>query len=866
MGDEIMETTETVAPRSHKNIDAESDDEDFPIQLTSEPRKFSRLRRVGVTRLDTGEPLTEKSAEKITPAEAEENEKSDDDLESGKESDKSEEAEANDEAQEPKFVWVQCEKEGCGKWRKLPHAISAESLEDPWECSFNTWNLSDANCEAPQEPGWDDDGNDGDEDDEEEDEDLQIPDEGAEYTDEEEEIFNAIQNVKSDDEDEDANEHSGDENAGTEEGNELPLRGKATKMNKKEKIKKKTEAQLRREREEVEKDQQRLLRECAARARFQTALPPRKPLTGVLGKINALKSKLAPPSAKKPEATPPLPIGVSSLTAGANDEDEIILLEDGDGTGAAEEPPVGKASVTTCCRVGNDARKPPPVLDEIQVEYTEANEKDGSLEAKGAECTRSDAEVELRKGSGLSLRLDDESQSQMEHEAPPSEEGVFDEKDEGAEHEDGVNGRVHADAEADDGSDADEEGDAPGEEEESSDEESEEEEEDEEDGDMASDDEQEEGSRPQVAKDSNGMRNKLRGMVEEEAEMSGDEGHSSEDDDVDRELIRDFIVRGNGGTQNDEELAQLHQWKEEEQDKKDMQAVMQGMRKGWKKRRARAQSGALLGSDSDLDDEERMRQRQYRRLLEEHNECYGTGEEGGTQPVLQEGDMSDDDALDAEGIQRRERYLRNKILEESNHGASFQMAGEDEKNQTMLGLIRRSSSRTLPLPDDVQKKKSKNVHSHEPRHAELQRGTSFLGRSLPTAIAGASSSAGAPSSGGGHVRSFVFGQDHSNSQWGLDEKSQQGGGESFKPGEAPAVAASRVNAPSAAGGTTLSNGFAKAGIRPALNRSTSGLMGVLKAGGSSGSIEKDTDMDNGAGRGMLAAVSNIRRTASFRNR
>eukprot|EP00854_Cymbomonas_tetramitiformis_P018577 gene18577-22178_t len=842
MGDEIMETTETVAPRSHKNIDAESDDEDFPIQLTSEPRKFSRLRRVGVTRLDTGEPLTEKSAEKITPAEAEENEKSDDDLESGKESDKSEEAEANDEAQEPKFVWVQCEKEGCGKWRKLPHAISAESLEDPWECSFNTWNLSDANCEAPQEPGWDDDGNDGDEDDEEEDEDLQIPDEGAEYTDEEEEIFNAIQNVKSDDEDEDANEHSGDENAGTEEGNELPLRGKATKMNKKEKIKKKTEAQLRREREEVEKDQQRLLR-------------------GVLGKINALKSKLAPPSAKKPEATPPLPIGVSSLTAGANDEDEIILLEDGDGTGAAEEPPV---------------------------EYTEANEKDGSLEAKGAECTRSDAEVELRKGSGLSLRLDDESQSQMEHEAPPSEEGVFDEKDEGAEHEDGVNGRVHADAEADDGSDADEEGDAPGEEEESSDEESEEEEEDEEDGDMASDDEQEEGSRPQVAKDSNGMRNKLRGMVEEEAEMSGDEGHSSEDDDVDRELIRDFIVRGNGGTQNDEELAQLHQWKEEEQDKKDMQAVMQGEQApdtGMPGPRYHC-SAARTRANCCTDDEERMRQRQYRRLLEEHNECYGTGEEGGTQPVLQEGDMSDDDALDAEGIQRRERYLRNKILEESNHGASFQMAGEDEKNQTMLGLIRRSSSRTLPLPDDVQKKKSKNVHSHEPRHAELQgawqlhvlrkvmfdvdgksqkkmylegagrdvqRGTSFLGRSLPTAIAGASSSAGAPSSGGGHVRSFVFGQDHSNSQWGLDEKSQQGGGESFKPGEAPAVAASRVNAPSAAGGTTLSNGFAKAGIRPALNRSTSGLMGVLKAGGSSGSIEKDTDMDNGAGRGMLAA-------------
>jgi len=45
--------------------------------------------------------------------------------------------------------WVQCEK--CDKWRKLPPHISADELPDVWYCSLNTWNVSSASCDAPED-------------------------------------------------------------------------------------------------------------------------------------------------------------------------------------------------------------------------------------------------------------------------------------------------------------------------------------------------------------------------------------------------------------------------------------------------------------------------------------------------------------------------------------------------------------------------------------------------------------------------------------------------------------------------------------------------------------------------------------------
>lgn len=47
--------------------------------------------------------------------------------------------------------------EKCEKWRKLPADVAPEDLPDVWYCSMNTWDVSLASCDAPEEAGADDD-------------------------------------------------------------------------------------------------------------------------------------------------------------------------------------------------------------------------------------------------------------------------------------------------------------------------------------------------------------------------------------------------------------------------------------------------------------------------------------------------------------------------------------------------------------------------------------------------------------------------------------------------------------------------------------------------------------------------------------
>ena len=53
--------------------------------------------------------------------------------------------------------WVQCEKPGCGKWRRLPPGMPAWSVPEPFDCSMRHWLRegepeSMATCSFPQEP------------------------------------------------------------------------------------------------------------------------------------------------------------------------------------------------------------------------------------------------------------------------------------------------------------------------------------------------------------------------------------------------------------------------------------------------------------------------------------------------------------------------------------------------------------------------------------------------------------------------------------------------------------------------------------------------------------------------------------------
>ena len=50
--------------------------------------------------------------------------------------------------------WVQCENPQCYKWRRLPWHINAAELPEKWTCCMNTWDPSEASCDAPQK-AWD---------------------------------------------------------------------------------------------------------------------------------------------------------------------------------------------------------------------------------------------------------------------------------------------------------------------------------------------------------------------------------------------------------------------------------------------------------------------------------------------------------------------------------------------------------------------------------------------------------------------------------------------------------------------------------------------------------------------------------------
>jgi hypothetical protein len=50
-----------------------------------------------------------------------------------------------------KMNWVQCERKGCKKWRKVPPNIDIDSLPEKWYCEMNIWNLDSASCEVPED-------------------------------------------------------------------------------------------------------------------------------------------------------------------------------------------------------------------------------------------------------------------------------------------------------------------------------------------------------------------------------------------------------------------------------------------------------------------------------------------------------------------------------------------------------------------------------------------------------------------------------------------------------------------------------------------------------------------------------------------
>jgi hypothetical protein len=46
--------------------------------------------------------------------------------------------------------WVQCERKGCGKWRRGPVDV-IKRIRGKWMCHKNDWDKARARCGAPEE-------------------------------------------------------------------------------------------------------------------------------------------------------------------------------------------------------------------------------------------------------------------------------------------------------------------------------------------------------------------------------------------------------------------------------------------------------------------------------------------------------------------------------------------------------------------------------------------------------------------------------------------------------------------------------------------------------------------------------------------
>ena len=47
--------------------------------------------------------------------------------------------------------WVQCERQTCKKWRKLPGSVDMSTLPETWYCEMNKWDPDRAYCGGPEE-------------------------------------------------------------------------------------------------------------------------------------------------------------------------------------------------------------------------------------------------------------------------------------------------------------------------------------------------------------------------------------------------------------------------------------------------------------------------------------------------------------------------------------------------------------------------------------------------------------------------------------------------------------------------------------------------------------------------------------------
>ena len=324
-----------------------------------------------------------------------------------------------DDADDEPLKWVCCD--ACGKWRKMFESVNTEGT---WTCSMNHYDDKYNTCDAPQEPGFDED------DEEEEIEEEGEGEEEDQQEDEEEdnEELAYLRMIQEEDRKKAAKKAAlaekrkalllteDAEALGLNEEKAAPQRPKTTK--------------------ELHAESQRLLREAAQRARMGTDAPSRDgariPLTGLIAKLQA-RMREVQKAAPVLESVPKQPaIKAAVVTAEDTSLDGVIELDDDLDFNPNKETEQEVHAVAAAPATGDDTDD--EILEEAEASSDEEDEEDEEeeeeIEVDSYEEAEEEEEEEEEDEEEEEEEEEEENQKGAAVEMEAADDGEEDEEDE----------------------------------------------------------------------------------------------------------------------------------------------------------------------------------------------------------------------------------------------------------------------------------------------------------------------------------------------------------------------------------------------------------------------------------------------------
>ncbi|CAL5223195.1 g5670 [Coccomyxa viridis] len=255
---------------------------------------------------------------------------------------------------------------------------------------------------------------------------------------------------------------------------------------------------------------------------------------------------------------------------------------------------------------------------------------------------------------------------------------------------------------------------------------------------------------------------------EEEAELSEDGGHSDDDSDDDgdaaeqEKLLADLIGAEQDGKRDEKMRAKLHAAWLEQQDTARVEALLHGVKNGFRKKRS------ALDDEGGTHYEAAMRRAALMNTDDEESEGEEDGSGGEGSDSEPEVDLqakidalSDDDAKE----ELKEAQLR-KLMEDSQKEEAKTLTLLDDDSRAVLGLLRHAA----PEPQQPLQRSAASHGHRAPLASDITNRphkSSFLGRGSGSAALLAKSS-----SNFGNTRSFIFGSENRSNQGATGDAAQ----------------------------------------------------------------------------------------------